>query len=424
MNSESNSNRHLFKRWLIPIDIIYYVLFLWFFNYSFMFTTMFYSEHLIVYSELFKLLNHYASNALLVVSIISAVIVPNKPQGKFVSLLVIVMACTYDHYRGEPKMSSVAIFLLLLVGSQGKSIKFIFKSFFICGWCWLFASYIGCKLGYLPDIGFQIGKHSFGTIYNTDLACHLLTLVMMYCVLKNGKLKVIEYAGIITVILVNVMFIKGKVSFVCMVLVLLGTIYYQYVSPRSKIKREQIRLFSVVSVTSIFFFSLLSIIMSKYYSDSPDQIINKYDILHTFSTRFAMGKVAFDNYPIRLWGTEIIERGNGGNVTGETVSDYYYLDISYIRLLFIYGTTLFACVTTIFALLQYQLCKKKQYYFAFLVGIFLLDCFVEHHIFELSYSFFPFLLFCNDVREGEQVHLDPMAYNRIKIEAITRGQFR
>ena len=108
-----------------------------------------------------------------------------------------------------------------------------------------------------------------------------------------------------------------------------------------------------------------------------------------------LGKKAFDQYPISLWGMYIPDKGNGGNTLGGVVTDYFFLDISYVRLLFKEGIVMLLLVTVIFLKLQKTLADREDNYLLFVVWVFIIDCAIEHHIVETAYDILPYLLFCN-----------------------------
>ena len=105
-----------------------------------------------------------------------------------------------------------------------------------------------------------------------------------------------------------------------------------------------------------------------------------------------LGKQALEQYPITVWGTAIQERGNGGSKTG-TVENYFFIDISFLKILLVNGVIVWLMTIAMFIKTQVRLSQKKAYFIMFVVFIFILDCSIEHHMIELAYSFIPFILF-------------------------------
>ena len=377
------------------LNPVFYILLSIFLNYHLMFTTMFYREHLYVYVEVINSTYNYATICLIYLSIITLFTVANGPKYKFATLITIMTVFLYNYYREITTLRSVMVFFLLAICSQGKSLKVICRLFLVFGWGWLIASFIGYKIGYLSDVVSDGKRHAFGSVYCTDLACRMLTMSMALCILKKGKLRIFDYAVMIGLMVVNILFIKGKVGFICLFLLFCVTFFYQFIYPKTHFNMKKCRLLSLLFICAYAVFAAITIAMTLKYTESPDLIINKFHFLGTFTSRFRLGNRAFREYPVNLWGNVIVEKGNGGIVDGAPVVDYFFLDISYVRILLLNGVMIFVLMLAYFSALQIKLYKRRNMYFMTIVFIFLLDCAVEHHILELAQDFMPFLLFAD-----------------------------
>lgn len=387
-------NISLNNKWQRPINILYYIIFAGIFNYHFMTTTMLYSEYFSDYYPHFVKFYDNSYWILLGMSIFSILFLFKGVKPKILPMVILAVALLYDHFRGLTSMRTVSVFLLLLICSKGKSYKVIGYISLLSGWGWIISSAIACKMGRIPDIVFG-NRHSLGSIYMTDLACHFLTLTMVTCIIRKGKLKLWEYAFAVALLAVNIMFMKAKVGFLCQFILLAGTFYYQYIVPKSQISYGVKNIYKKICTYSILLIIPLMIYLTYTYTSDPKVFYNRFGVLDTISARLMLGKRAFDQYPILMWGMYIPERGNGGNTLGGIVSDYFFLDISYVRLLFKEGIVMLIAVTVIFLKLQKTLADREDNYLLFVVWVFIIDCAIEHHIIETAYSLLPYLIFCN-----------------------------
>ena len=324
----------------------------------------------------------------------------NDVKSKIFPILILIVALLYNYFRDINTMRSLSVFLMLLICSKGKSYKAIGGISLICGWTWIVSSAVACKMGLIPDIVFG-NRHSLGSIYMTDLACHFLTLTMVTCIIRKGKLKIWEYAIAFGLMAVNLLLMKAKVGFLCQFMLIAGTYYYQYIIPKNQINQGIKNIYKRGCIYFILTIIPLMILLTINYSSDPNVFYNRIGALDTISARLMLGRKAFDQYPITLWGTNILEKGNGGNIGG-AVTDYFFLDISYIRLLFKDGIVILTLMTIIFLKIQKVLAKRGEYYILFVVLVFVIDCAIEHHIVETAYDILPYLIFCNPIN-GDNV---------------------
>ena len=386
-------NISLNNKWQRPINILYYIIFACIFNYHFMTSTMFYSEYLKDYYPQFVKYYDNIYWILLGLSIFTIIFLFKGVKEKIFPIIILLVALLYNHFREVTTMGTLSVFLMLIICSKGKSYKVIGGLSLIFGWGWIISSAVACKMGKIPDIVFG-NRHSLGSIYMTDLACHFLTLTMVVCIIRKGKLKLWEYAIAFGLMGVNILFMKAKVGFLCQFILIAGTFYYQYIIPRSQLNYGVKNTYKKVCTFFILLIIPFMMFLTITYSSDPNVFYNRIGALDTISARLMLGKRAFDEYPITLWGTYIQERGNGGNTQG-FVTDYFFLDISYVRLLFKDGVVILTLITVIFLKLQKKLSNRGDNYMLFVVLIFIIDCAIEHHIVEPAYDMLPYLVFCN-----------------------------
>ncbi|MBR6880630.1 MAG: hypothetical protein IKN14_06095 [Clostridiales bacterium] len=385
---------------LLPVSFLYYILFFLFFNYHFMGTTMFYREHLYVYSEIFKLWYNRLTDVVVYLAVFTVIFLIKDWRMKLYAAALIIVTLLHDYNREVIDYKATTVFLMLIICSARKSYKVIGIISLISGWIWIIASYIGVRTGNLTDIIYDHGtRHAFGSIYATDLMCHVLTLTMVYLILRKGVLKIPEYLMIALLMVINILFVKAKIGLLCTMILVAVTVYCQYVRPKklgSEMLKRNIKRFFVVS--SVIFAAIMFYFTYTYTWD-PSAFYNKYEFLKTIKLRFRYGNRAMTENPITMWGVYIRENGNGGVADG-TVKDYFFIDISYVKILLKEGMSIFLVGMSLFIATSVKLMKKKQFYVMFIVTVFALDCAVEHHMLQTCYSLFFFPLFCDLEKPG------------------------
>lgn len=380
------------NKWQTPFKLLFAGIFFWFFNFEFFRTTMLWRERYQGYREVLISCFDKLTTVLLFLSFFYLLFVYKRFLEKLLAAITLAIALFYSHFRGVDTYNTALVFFLLIICSKNFSYKVIARIAIVCGSFWIIYSAIACKLGYISDVVSE-GRHSFGSVYVTDLFCHFLTLFMALCIIRNGILKLRDYLLAFVILSINILYMHAKVGFVCFLILLCGTFFYQFIRPKLQLNPQCVKVLITVAITSFLLLAVVSIIITYFYSDSPSVFYNKYGILSTLRSRYKLGYQAFERYQITPWGQFIEEHGNGGITDGRPVENYFFLDISFIRILFFYGWTMLVLLLAIFTILQIRLYKNKLFYILFVVSVFALDCSVEHHLLDISQNVLPYLLF-------------------------------
>ena len=393
----------LSSRWQMPLHLLFYVGYVFFFNFHFLRTTMFWNWCLTDYQAVLDRCSDNVIFCLFILAAVNFLFTYDSIRERLLFLLIyipLLYLFITDDYRFFLPMAC----LLLVLCSKNASFRVIGWISVVCGSAWTLTSAIACHLGYIPDV-INHGRHSFGSIYFTDLFCHILVLFITICILRDGRLKLYEYFAAAVLIAINMKYMQAKVGLFCLLVLLCGTVFYQYLLPRMHVNPEFVKSIMKVFVGSFVIIAVLMTAITLSYSPDPNVWYNKYGFFHTLEMRFRFGYQAFQNYEILPFGQMVAEAGNGGRLDGGP-DDVYFLDISYIRLLFVFGWIMLIVVMVLYTVLQLKLYKKSWFYLMFVVSVFALDCGVEHHIVDLSYCILPYLLFArfepvNRVSSGE-----------------------
>ena len=249
---------------------------------------------------------------------------------------------------------------------------------------------IGSQLGFVPDLVYNSrgGRqaHALGICYTTDCAAHVFYLMLGYLFLKRSNIKAWVYPCCLVLAFAVYLATRARNNTICMCLLLAGAALYR---PLEKWIASDKRKTCLVGICLGLFF-VFCICFSLYHSfcfNENNEWLVKFNAV--LGGRYTMGKVAFDNYGITLWGSNVPQQGFGG---GGEADNYFFLDISYVNILLCAGAVVF-CVSILLLLkILYKGFKTDLFIMGIIAVIALQSC-IEHHMIQLQYNYFLLLAF-------------------------------
>jgi len=228
--------------------------------------------------------------------------------------------------------------------------------------------------------GEEVSRYYLGFTYTTFLANYFFHIVVFYffykSLCKKEKISLFETVIVLSINYLIYVLTNTRAVLACIVLLILGIWIYRFYP-----KVSQWKLFRFFNVASFPLFG--SIIFFMTYLYSPD---NKFllKINKALSGRLALGRKGFDLYGIKLFGnkTEWISY----QIVEETGQTYFYVDSSYLNILFSYGLVmlLFFCFTMI--ILAKNNYKERNYVACFALMILFLHCMLDPQFFDIKYN--------------------------------------
>ncbi len=375
------------------INALFFACYLYAFNFAFFFTTMYslkswVPEHL---EDLrwYLILGYGITLSLCVIKLFSEY---EGIRDRILPLFIIFAALGLS-VENNITNREIALFLLLVVASKGQSLKKILTVGVINGALWLIICFLGTRAGIIDDLVYEGHKHSFGIGYNTDLMSHILFLVISYCIIRGLKMNIFDLFVIALLDVINMFFIRGKVAFVCMILILLSTIWFRYVLPRmdkissAKMYKKTGEVIGIIMIGMPVILAVMSFIFTLMYKDTTTPAIDTvFKHFHTLRARYILGGRAFNDYKVTCWGQWVYELGNGGSTTPVTSDKYFALDISYIKIFFSFGVIPLLAYLTLMVTAAIRCFRNKRFDLLCLTAIIALDCAVEHHLYCVAYN--------------------------------------
>ena len=230
--------------------------------------------------------------------------------------------------------------------------------------------------------GHMYVRQSFGSIYPTNFASHLLYLYLFLAYLRRevfgiGMLSLGWGASVFV-------YIYNDARFNAVLLAIAATLFYM--ASKQWLPRRLIR----VSVISFPVMGFVSIILAKVYNPSNTFFLmfNKF-----LSNRLYLMHKMFEDNPLRIFGQKVKLFGFGR--TTELPEIYNYIDNSYFQIALLYGVAFLICILVLFTLLHYQAIKYKNVFLVVILVIVSLSSFVEENLISISYNILCISFFAN-----------------------------
>lgn len=289
------------------------------------------------------------------------------------------------------KDNAVFDFALLLVGAKNVPWKRIAYVYLCVAVVIQGIAYYAATTGIIADIALQSDRgvrHSLGINYPTDMAAHMLFIMLVYAALREKKLTFFE----ITLMGVVSYWVYGKTfarnDFICaMVMCLL--LFVVKVLGLCNIQLSKYKALKAGSILMLLF--VVGCVMAVTFYDPVSTVYQKLDAV--FSNRISLGYQGLAQYGITAFGSFVEENQ-------ATLGYYFFLDNSFIRIAIKYGWVFLSVITYIFYLCFNKAvdCKKDAMIVALL--IMLLFGISEHHLIDIAFCPLWFMLFSSMKTEG------------------------
>lgn len=337
---------------------------------------------------------HFAVFIALLCAVTAMLVQDSVQLAVFETILLIV---GYTSYKIGGHKFSYFVLCVLIVGATGRSFRKILSISFVAGCLVMAAAYAGCRIGIIEDLVYRGGRHSFGIVYCTDCAAHILFLMLSYTMLRLSSFRKADYA----VLLFGLLFMwktGGKTNMICAVLLialLVSTRGLRLKPFRSLVRNRKIRM-SGRGVSALLCFSFPACAVFSFFaalfipSDSP----KIKPLGHTIAKRLELSLRALKENPFSFFGTKIKEHSFGGKTTNLPGWDkYFFIDCSYIRFYLFGGAILFLLILVVLTYAQIRCFVSRNYIYSAIMVIAALICIMEHHMVDFSFHVFPLMAF-------------------------------
>ena len=287
------------------------------------------------------------------------------------SIMVSFLCWIIGHHK-EP-----FIMCAVVAASYGRRIRPVLAITLVAGSAILLAAYVASVNGYIPYLTYDMGGkvifgHAFGMNYRTDLAAHVLYLVMAYAVLRGEKLMAWEYMMLWFDTWITWRYSSARMNCACMAvfLIVLGIIHVFRL-----IKKRWPNVPAWSSAIHIVCFLATMVMLFVPSAEGLDSIS---------SGRISLSRRGFEEYGVTAFGQVVEENGLGGIY--EAKGEYFFLDIVYIRMIIIDGAAMLLIFMILMTLASYRAAKHGEAIMALALVTVAVVGMIEHHGIEIWYN--------------------------------------
>lgn len=227
----------------------------------------------------------------------------------------------------------------------------------------------------------NIARISFGSIYPTDFSAHVFFTAACYLWLRIRKIRYRDLALVAGLGIFCLYFCGARTSATGLWIFALF-----FLLKKKEILKENKKIQSIMCFVMPLC-SVSSILLALFYRPECGWMrwINKI-----LTNRFSQGHKGFERYSIPLLGQEVLMNGYGGAVHQKEGVEYFFLDCSYINILFQYGILVLGILIILSVWILFRLMKAGMSERMFILAVVFLCCIMEQHLLEISYH--PFWL--------------------------------
>ena len=281
----------------------------------------------------------------------------------------------------------------LITAAKGRDFKKIGWTYVITASAYMILVTGLAVTGVITDIvvddSWRLGRHALGMNYPINYVAHWFSILIVYYCVKDGLLKLWDYALGILLIWVGIFLCKAQTSTLLMSVLLLGTLYRQVCiqNGRKRLFRDGKKnpLFLYLAEYSYVIMAAFMIIASLLYMPPVTTLFYKIAPLRTFGDRLGMGRYGLLHYFPSLLGIDY--------PTSSDPATYFFIDCSYIVVLLKCGIVIFAIVMASLCYMTHRIAKAQQIYWLCLVALFSAAFAMEHHLMEIAFHPFWFMMF-------------------------------
>ena len=221
------------------------------------------------------------------------------------------------------------VWAILLLGAKNVSFRKILQIYMIINLTVVFLAFTASLLGVIENLQYVRNggiRNSFGIIYTTDFAAHILYMMLVYFYLKRGKMNKWDYIGAGIVAALVYYFCDTRLDVTCMFILIIGYVWVENQKKKellslkgkysSKKWWEKYGIFAMPAAAGIMI--LLTVLYGKM------NILNQLNAF--ISNRLLYGQQGLRQYGIRLFGQYVYMIGNGN--TTKYQPDYLFVDCS------------------------------------------------------------------------------------------------
>lgn len=314
----------------------------------------------------------------------------NAKQLFGITVVLLLTALSWRHSQSNTQSNMILYMMVFIFGAKDVHFDKVIEWFYKIELIMILIVIIYSLLGIITNLAYftpgRPTRYALGMVYPTDMASHILFIILAKCYLSFPKLRWYHY-GIFLFLAVLVKIVAdARLSSYTIIILVIVMIIAQLAQKGNKLCEYVASLFWMV----IPILTYIAIVTVSNF-DMGNGIMRKVNNL--LSGRLLLSSQALNKYGVSLFGNPVMEHGSGG-IKGMhkffNTANYFYIDSSYIRLLIIYGVIMLILVVGIMMVITIRSTFHHSYIIPAIMVIVAISCLVEQHLLDLSFN--PFLL--------------------------------
>lgn len=311
--------------------------------------------------------------------IVKTMVSSNKLNLVNILYLVLIFFCfAFSLVNGNEEVSVLYIILFMFLLS-GSNYEDVLKAYAVATFAAVFFTLLLWKISVLPNNTNGYGKDFVGFYYATYGPNMLLHAIIAYIAYKKDKIDWKLWGFFI----VSISWFYLRTTTLAPVLIVFGMLFLYIIFKNNRFKlwiyKNKVTRFILSHLAIILASStiLLQLAYNKYYENALFQSLN---VLLSF--RLTYGRTAFEKYGLSLFGQKLDWVHTGSN--------YFYLDSSYLNVLFGDGIIVLLIVCICMDIVNKYAVKNKLYYLQIAMIGFLIHCISDPQLVSFRYN--PFFM--------------------------------
>lgn len=297
-----------------------------------------------------KSLINYGSVGILAATFISRTY--SLKQLRFYVLFGVFVLAAYT-----TKRTFLMVYMLLLLNARYSSFRKIAVCSLISTTLSILFVVLCCKAGLITDLVYSRdgveSAHSYGFGHYSSISYFALYLTLIWLYLRRRAIGWIELGALVVFNYGIYYLTTTRLSFYLALFVIAAYIVI--------VKYRWIRISSkpILFLSSIGFpVAFLCCILLHYFYDPQNALLEKLNEM--LNSRLLMGKTAFEQYHLKLFGQTIEMVGIKSATFGEGHQVYFYIDSGYVYSLIGYGILFTLLILTLYTMILRNTAKKEQ----------------------------------------------------------------
>ncbi len=310
-------------------------------------------------------------------------------------------------------------FYILIAAKDVNCCKIIRTAFYVQGFI-LALFVVGSQVGVIEDYLFDATsrvRHGLGFDWTTTAPILFFFFMMSYIYLRKERMRWYEFLILEVINYWFYIMTDTRFSFYLSSLMLayIFVMRYYWQNKRDRIRKNQWLVFAPAV------FCVIAILLHVFYNSENAAWNSLNNIL---SGRLALGKSAWDEYGLTLFGQTIRWIGYGWSSSGGT---YNYVDCSYMQILLECGVVFLILVVLAYTCIMQMAIKRKDYYLQTILFVIVIFSITEPRLMNLRFNPFPMLVIAGmgvdntrDLFEKESVLIRGIRLRRTQIKLKNR----